>query len=201
MSCRAWFADEAARLSSPVLAICVGHSRGYDKGATACDGETSEWDYNIKVARELQDHLKTLGLGSIIIYTYKGEGYGTAMRNLGAKINSLKVDAAIELHFNAASPKAKGSEMLHWHSSEKGKALAECLQAEVVRAFSSKDRGAKGKKAGERGSRFLRVAECPSVIAEPFFGSNEEEWETFKDSQVKLGEALAEGFNKYYNET
>lgn len=201
MSCSAWFSSPVPPEESPepILAICVGHSRRVDMGASSCDNTTTEWDYNLRVAKAMASHLNTLGVPSVIVCEYQGEGYSEAMEWLGKELKAKKVKAAIELHFNSAGESAHGSEMLHWHRSSKGKALAECLQESVVNEFKTRSRGAKGLTGQQRGSKFLQVTPCPSVIAEPFFGSNEDEWDQFKLNHLGLGVALADGFNNYYH--
>lgn len=199
MSCRAWLSDDAVSPSAyPVLAICVGHSRYNDMGATACDGETDEWTYNARVAKVVQKTLAETGIESVVVHEYIGGSYTEAMNNLSAELKELGVSAAIELHFNAASPSAHGSEMLHWHGSKKSKALAQSLQRSVVAEFGCRDRGLKSKKHGDRGALFLRETHCPAVIVEPFFGTNEEDWGMFSRGFEALGIALADGFIDYY---
>lgn len=200
MSCSAWFGGSEIPQddAEPILAICVGHSRAVDMGASSFDIETTEWDYNLRVAKAMKERLDELGVPSMIVCEYQGENYFDAMEWLGTFLKAKKVKAAIELHFNSASASAHGSEMLHWHRSSKGKELAECLQEVVVNEFKTRDRGIKPRTKQERGSKFLRVTPCPSVIAEPFFGSNMDDWNQFKLSHDSLGVTLANGFNNYY---
>lgn len=201
MTCSAWWFSEKPKPKEnkpPVLAICVGHSRYHDMGAVACDGETTEWHYNLQVAKAMSEHLEYLGVPNVIIAEYLGAGYTAAMEDLASKLKDLKVSAAVELHFNSAGPDAHGSEMLYWHTSNKSKELAEFLQEAVIREFGTRDRGARPRDLESRGSLFLRATHCPAVICEPFFGSNEQEWDDFKNDFDSLGMALAEGFNNYY---
>lgn len=199
MSCSAWFdgaqTPKDKPKGPPVLAICVGHSRYNDLGAVACDDETPEWAYNLKVAKAFEE---ALSVPSVVIAEYTGSGYSEAMSNLCETLSQLGVDAALELHFNAASPSAHGTEMLYWRNSASSKELAQCLQDSVLHTFNTRDRGIKAKSTGDRGAKFLRETPCPAVIVEPFFGSNEEDWENFKDRHDELGQALAEGFTKYH---
>ena len=198
MSCSAWFGGSALPQEDPepILAICVGHSRAVDMGASSWDNTTTEWDYNLRVAKAMHEHLD---VPSVIVCEYLGDNYFDAMERLGESLKAKKVKAAIELHFNSAGASAHGSEMLHWHRSSKGKELAECLQESVVNEFKTRDRGVKPRVKQERGSKFLRVTPCPAVIAEPFFGSNEDEWNQFKLNHDSLGATLAKGFNNYYH--
>ena len=85
-----------------MIAICVGHSRPNDSGAASVTGVT-EWDYNSELADMIGKELKQ---PYKIYHTYKGGSYVTAMRWLARKLDEDRVDTAIELHFNAATPKA-----------------------------------------------------------------------------------------------
>jgi N-acetylmuramoyl-L-alanine amidase len=50
---------------------------------------------------------------------------------------------------------------------------------------------------GERGGEFLKLTHCPAVIAEPFFGSNPQEWQTASSSVSAIAEAMATGIIDY----
>jgi len=90
---------------------------------------------------------------------------------LAQKVNETGADAAIELHFNAAGRSARGgTEMIHYPGSEGGEALAEQMQSRTVDALGLENRGLITRRWP-----FLKLTEMPAVIAEPFFGSNEED--------------------------
>ena len=107
-----------------MIALCVGHSRPNDSGASSVTG-VSEWDYNSELAEMIG---RKLHLPYKVYSVYKGTGYVTAMKWLAKKLHDDRVDTAVELHFNAASPKATGHEWLYWHTSEKGRLLARALR-------------------------------------------------------------------------
>ena len=87
-----------------MIAICVGHSRPNDSGAASVTG-VSEWDYNSELAEMIGSSLDE---PYKVYSTYQGTGYVSAIRWLAKKLDEDNVDTAIELHFNAASQKAKG---------------------------------------------------------------------------------------------
>ena len=179
----------------PFIAICVGHSRRGDKGAQSVSKE-QEWDYNKKVAQEYKTHLAKHNINSVIISTYDADGYTNAMRDLTKNLNAFNVDFAVELHFNCAdSPQAHGYEFLYWRNSKKGSKIASSFQQVFKKSFPNNlNRGTKGLEVGSRGALFCRLPSMPSVILEPFFGSNKEEWETFGGHHgiQLLGETYAE---------
>ena len=173
------------------VAVCVGHSRSGDSGAVSVAG-VKEWSYNLEVAYLTADALQRSGASAVVVKEYDGSSYGAAMSWLASHLRGLGVDAAIELHFNSASETAQGFEYLYYHSSSRGKALAQSLHAEHKRAFPfAVDRGIKARGAGDRGVQFLKLTHCPAVICEPFFGSSREEWNLYESEKVKLAEVYS----------
>jgi N-acetylmuramoyl-L-alanine amidase len=179
------------------VAILIGHSRG-DGGALSTGG-VNEWTYNKRVGILAADLLSARGVEAVCIYSYAQASYATAMAHLAKHLRSIGARAAVELHFNSATPTARGNEWLHWHSSVAGRALAQCLDKSFQAAFpTSLRRGLKPiAKPQDRGGLFLRGTHCPAVIAEPFFGSNAMEWTFFADHQQEYAEALADGIQHW----
>jgi N-acetylmuramoyl-L-alanine amidase len=161
-----------------MIAICIGHSRKigsrYDGGAYSPHLKINERDFNLKVATKLSAKLTTRGIPSKMFDHYEGRGYGSAMADVAAQVKKAGCTVAVELHFNSATPSATGHEWLYWHSSVKGKALAEKFERCFSRLFPNiKSRGIKPKTKADRGGKFLELTHCPAIILEPFFGSNE----------------------------
>lgn len=183
------------------VALCIGHSRFIgsrrDSGASSVDG-TSEWEYNSRLAPIIATRLRDLGCKIHIVDRYEGAGYGTAMRWLAGHLRSLGTDIAIELHFNAATASATGHEWLYWHSSTRGKRLAECLRDEVGPVLETRSRGIMPRTFRDRGAEFLRLTHCPAVIAEPGFGSNFGDWKILTERIDRIGFAYAEAVASYF---
>ena len=183
-----------------IIALCVGHSRRLvsgrpEGGAVAVDGKTQEWAWNAGLARQIAQQLHDAhGLSALIVDDYRGHGYGGSMRRLGALLAAEHVALAVELHFNSSAPQAHGHEWLHWHSSGKGKLAATQLHLAMCAAFPSiRPRGVKGITIAERGAKFLRETHCPAVIAEPFFGSNQNDFALISQAPQRLARAIAAG--------
>ncbi len=183
-----------------IIGICVGHSRPNDSGALSITG-VNEWLFNVRVAALLKKHLYDEGISSIVYDEYEGSGYSNAMSWVGRKMEEDKVTAAIELHFNSASPTASGCEMLYYHNSESGRRLASSLQIEVITEYNTKNRGIKPLKRFSRGGGFLVKTKCPAVICEPFFGSNEREWNMFSSSRNLLARTYARGIKNFLSKS
>ena len=176
-----------------MIAICVGHARPGDTGAISVGG-ISERFANTRLARQILSKLEDHDIECEIIDAYQGLTYGAAMRWLGRKLKTLGAQGAVELHFNSAVPSAHGHEWLHWHESVGGRYLAQALDRTMSAACPThKRRGLVAIREKERGAEFLRCTPCPAVIAEPYFGSNAQEWAWAINHQHELAAVIADG--------
>jgi N-acetylmuramoyl-L-alanine amidase len=174
-----------------MIAICVGHSRPGDRGASSIDG-TSEHAYNLPLAIQIALELCRREIQATVFDSYTGATYGQAMRWLADQIRQANATAAIELHFNAATGDARGSEWLYWHSSAASQSLATSFRTAHTAAFPWQPcRGIKPRDAEDRGALFLRYTHCPAIICEPFFGDNPAEWSLFSQLRDQLALACA----------
>jgi N-acetylmuramoyl-L-alanine amidase len=178
------------------IALCIGHSRWIkgrrDCGAVSVDG-TSEWEYNEELADLIAEEL---GEFEVKIYDdYHGTGYTSAMQWLAGQIRRIDAACAIELHFNSAPPQARGHEWLHWHRSANGLALAERLEAAFDVGIPA--RGVKPIDMSGRGGVFLKSVPPPAVIAEPFFGSNIDDWRIAQDKPA-ITRCMAKGIRAWF---
>jgi len=73
------------------------------------------------------------------------------------QVDDLGADASIELHFNAASPAATGTETLS-SGSAKSLAMAGALQKAMLKYLQRPDRGLKVLGSSDRGGRSLHAA-------------------------------------------
>jgi len=188
-------------MNTPLIAICVGHSRFIgakrDGGAVSAGG-VSEWVYNRDLAFTIERILRERGIIGFVCDKYEGSGYTDSMRWVASHIKGKQATLAIELHFNAATGTAKGHEWLHWGTSKGSKLLADSLREAYSKAFpSAVSRGSKAKGSGERGGEFLKLTHCPAVICEPFFGDNPQEWEFASTHQTSIAEAICDGIEDY----
>jgi len=188
-------------MTKKLVAICVGHSRSGDRGAVNVEGVT-EWAFNQPLAKRVCELIEAAGHSTVLVDHYNGASYGTAMNWLARHLQELKVDAAIELHFNSAGPYANGYEFLHWFSSPKGLKLADELLRSHSKTFpNQKNRGLKQINAEDRGGVFLRKTHCPAVICEPFFGSNATENCLYFSKREELAKAYAKGVLNWISTT
>lgn len=156
------------------VAVIVGHTIGADKGAYSAYLKKSEQPYNTEVANAL----KACAPNMYDVYTHKLQSYYERQKFIAGVLNKQNYDLVIELHFNAASPAANGTECLYYFSSTKGKKAAQTIAAGLAYTFDTTVRGDKGARAlsnkDDRGYWFVYLPKAPAIIVEPFFGSNPE---------------------------
>lgn len=160
------------------IAIIPGHSKS-SKGACSC-WLPCEFDYNLQVAEEL----KKLNPSLYTIYThdsYSG-GYYAMVKSTANQVNKVNFDLVLELHYNAASPLANGAETCYWFASKKGKEYAQKITNGLSSSFHITNRGIRALvNKNDRGYWFTYLMKAPTVIIEPFFGTNEFDALKFQD--------------------
>jgi N-acetylmuramoyl-L-alanine amidase len=176
------------------IAVCIGHSRSGDDGAVSVSG-VSEWAFWQPLGKRIVDRLKAAGVDAMLVDDYVGADYGEAMGWLAGQLRVAQVDAAIELHFNSADNRAaSGHEWLYFEGSQRGHALALALERRYALTFQdARRRGVLPRKRADRGALFLQRTHCPSVICEPFFGSNAKEWAAARRNDSHIIATLAAG--------
>lgn len=179
------------------IALIVGHKQSSPGAVNEING-ISEFEFNNELAGMVAANLQqTPGFNPVIIYrdTYSG---------LPAKVNATEADLAVSLHCNAFNKDPHGSETLYYHSSLSGKALASCIQANVVKCLGTKDRGIKPKrwdhvgKKGDRGGLLLQQTNMACVIVEPFFIDAIEALENAMENKHELARAISNGIKQFY---
>jgi N-acetylmuramoyl-L-alanine amidase len=211
----------------PTVFVDAGHG-GNEIGAsfTFQDGKTLvEKDLNLKVATRLAALLREAGLGVVVSRTVDAQVNGTRDLNNDTKVNltddlQARVDAAnaakanllIAVHFNGIDdPSKKGTQTFYSEGrpfSAKNKALAELVQASLVRAirgagYQTDDRGATtdSRVLGQGSHYYLlgpesptirRPSEMPGIIGEALFLTNPEDARAIR--QEKVQESVARGY-------
>lgn len=197
------------------VAISPGHNFG--TGARAHDG-TDEWWWNSAVGRALERALKKRGYRVVMLERDRSLDYTAAMKKLGRAMKLMGADIALELHFNAAIPRARGYEFLYWQGSKKSRALARHLAESFGKGFSAIlprtgwVRRTKGYKAlwlrpwtqaqrlQRRGAEYCYYTPCPVVICEPGFATNTHDWAQLKYKTEQVAHSYADGVDKYFVE-
>lgn len=179
------------------IAIVIGHTAN-SKGAVS-PYLKPEFDFNKEVAIKLKEY--SPNVYDIFEHRTYANGYKSMIQETANKINSRDYDLVIELHYNAASPSAHGTETCYYFASKKGKKFAETFSKIISENHNTKLRGANGAKPlvnkEDRGFYAVYLPKPPALIVEPFFGSNEDDSNKFKDVDkyaATLNEAVIKCF-------
>lgn len=114
------------------------------------------------------------------------------------KSNDSGADLFISIHCNAAaSEQANGTETWYYSSSIKGRALANCIQEQIVDALGTTDRGIKGATPHKNGLYVLTNTEAVAVLVELAFISNDDDTALLTNNVDDFARAIARGVTDY----
>lgn len=161
--------------------VCVGH---YSKkqGARSVPLGISEWQINSILAAEIES------LGWLHGFKVSRIADLNLIRKVKL-INEGQYDICIDLHCNAAPVMAAGHEILYWHKSSEGKALAQCL----TRSMTFNDPRRILPISGGNGAFFLNKTRPLAVIIESCFADCEEDFEVFAGNLHDIAEQIING--------
>jgi N-acetylmuramoyl-L-alanine amidase len=156
------------------LAIVVGHNRIAQGANAVAPLSQSEFVFNNKVAREMEESASHYNITAQIFNREPSSSYKEEIREAYAKVAAWNPDCAIELHFNsAASPSASRSEVFCRKGSLDAAALSEQILEEIVGLLQLHDGGVKRIDVEDRGGQSVyALPNIPTALVEPFFGSN-----------------------------
>ncbi|TIR32383.1 MAG: hypothetical protein E5X35_14640, partial [Mesorhizobium sp.] len=189
------------------LAIVVGHT-AVAQGARALSppfpadspatrvSEHNEYAWNTDLAMKIKALAETAGVRCEIFFRD-----GVGIRGAYEAVRSWGPEATIELHFNAADGRARGSLVLY--GAEQSRPWAETLQKAIVRTFDrqgrSEDRGIfipGGSRGYDRGIESVTKVN-PSALIEPFFGDNASDAGLAVRKKAELARAILEAFGAF----
>ncbi len=174
------------------LALVIGHKER-QPGACSKTYDLCEFRFNEELAKNISDKLS---MGNKIVYREDGGSYSKLPFYINKNINPKLV---VSLHCNAFNTKASGTEVLYYHRSVKGKAIAEIFQNNLLDALELPDRGIKGRGTEDRGGFVLRYTNAPCIICEPFFIDNHNDLGRAKYRYNDLVEAYVKSINDVRN--
>jgi len=189
------------RVARPTVVIDAGHG-GIDGGAVGRKTGVREDGLNLIVAKKLQALFEKNGFK--VVMTRQDENWlGSSKQEDMAKrreiIQSAGADVVISIHMNKFQDSRVSGPMVFYHEdSEEGKILAELIQKELnERLEPPKPRTFKPETYF-----ILRVAECPCVLVECGFLSNEREERLLQtdEYQEQCAKAIYAGVRAYFEQ-
>ncbi len=170
------------------VAIVIGHHKN-SKGALSKYFGKREWDFYNEVE-------KCLFNTETFWHDENISGYTSRIKDTANRINKKDFDLVIEMHFNSAvHESANGCETLYYYRSDKSKQYALKFSKLVSNQTGIKVRNG-GLKAltnrNDRGFASVYYTNAPTILIEPFFGSNTEDCK-----KIKSAENLANIINQF----
>lgn len=187
------------------VVLDAGHG-GKDPGKVGVTG-CYEKDINLKITEKIKTFLESEGIA--VVLTRNGD-YGlysetdsnkkaADMRNRVNLIEQTAPDLTVSIHQNSYSDGSiKGAQTFYYSDSKKGKELAGFLQDRLVYTLDNNNH--RKEKANDN-YYLLKNTNCPIVIVESGFLSNEEECKLLQSEvyQEKVAWAVYMGIMQYLN--
>lgn len=189
---------EAPKPSTPIsgkrLGVVVGHEKDAP-GARMCEPyRYYEYPFNTEVAHMMAEYGESKGL-DVEIFLRDDIGISGAYRATRA----AKCDVVIELHFNAADGRARGSEVL-CSTEAQDKALAMLLEKAMCRVFErtgSGDRGLQLRDSGRGAESCTSFPGKANALVEPAFGDNPSDAKMLVERREQYAHALVDAVIDY----
>ena len=179
-------ADESAK-----LAIVVGHTKQRPGASSLPPIDQSEYPWNTDLARLMLEHAAKTGLNA---KTFFRDNIG--VRGAYKQAKDWGASLVVELHFNSfARPSANGTETLY--GTTVAKPFASAIQQAMLNALGLRDRGIKDHSTGRGSSSLTALPNTPTVIIEPFFGSNPDDVATAFSRKSELSKSLVEAAQNF----
>ncbi|MGN1195364.1 MAG: N-acetylmuramoyl-L-alanine amidase, partial [Acutalibacteraceae bacterium] len=187
-------------LKGSVIVLDPGHG-GKDPGAIGYSGAVQESDLNFATSVAVMNELQKRGA---TVYLTRYEDKYLTLEERKAIVRSIKPDVFVSIHANG-SVNASNYGTSTFYFRPMSKPLAKCIYDELVTAWQglyASDPERQSKVL--RGCDFhpfsvARIEECPSVLVEVGYITNNEECAIMSDtaSREKLAAAIANGVEKY----
>ena len=155
------------------IACTVGHSILQNGDITSASGVVNEYEWCKKFVPILVEVFNAQEECNATLIQCPERQFTKAAQEKDYKlghINGKKYDLVIESHLNAFNGTAKGTEVLYYPTSTKGKEYAQRVNDKLDDVFT--DRGIKPRSD----LYILRDTDCPAILIEYFFCDNKEDY-------------------------
>jgi N-acetylmuramoyl-L-alanine amidase len=193
-------AQPAMRVSKGTVVIDAGHG-GFDGGAES-DSGVSEAGINLAVAKKLQMLLERNGY--TVVMTREGEDAigdtkDADMARRREIIETSEADVVVSIHMNKfPSASVSGPQVFFHEDSAEGAALAKLVQDALNTALEPP----RPRVEHPETYYILRSGDCPAVIVECGFLSNEREETLLQDDdyQQECAKAIYRGIDDFFSQ-
>lgn len=192
-------------IAGKTIVVDPGHG-GIDSGAVGRQTKVPEKEITLAISKKLARALSQAGAMVVMTRDTDTDLSGGLQGSLlekkrhdlsqrAAKAEKVKADLYLSIHTNAdPSPRWYGAQTFYNAGSPESKALANCLQGELVRILGNNKR-----KAKEGDFYIMEKTTMPTVIIEVGFISNPREEQLLNDDlyQTRIAYAILSGLVKY----
>ena len=182
-----------------VVVLDAGHG-GWDPGRVGAGAD--EKDVNLAITRRVQEYLEAAG--AVVLLTRNADealAKGKTDDLAGRAALAREGEVFVSIHQNSyPSPGVKGAQTFYPAGDEAGKALATCIQVQLVAEVDPQNH----RQPKENGSYYLfQAVSVPAVIVECGFLSNPEEAGRLSDPdyQSRVAWAVYRGILDYFEQT
>jgi len=166
------------------LAIVVGHTQIRPGAIAVAPIDAYEYPWNTDLAKQMKGHADDAGMAIEIFYR-DNVGITGAYQQAA----DFGASAVMELHFNSfESPAATGTETL-WATAA-SETFAQAAQQAMDQALGLRSRGVKHRNSGRGFKSLTQLPATPSILIEPFFGSNPRDCSVAHEKKSALAQAL-----------
>lgn len=158
------------------LAVVVGHNSKSPGASAVSPISQSEFDFNNTVADSMIAEASHYNLQVKRFNRVASGSYSDEIADVYALVKQWGADVAVELHFNSLNSESTGTEVLHAANAAQSRSLASKLVGTISDVLGLKIRHGDGLKPcvpNDRGYASLVALSVPTVLVEPFFGSNQ----------------------------
>lgn len=169
--------------------VMAGHSANGYRGSGAV-GALNESNETRRLAQKVVSYLKDMGIGADYICHDRPRTSNYLKEQVDLANSKGTYDIMVQIHFNAASASAKGTET--YYISDKGKTFADRVNTKLSTLFRNR-----GVKKGNY--YWLKNTNSPAILIETCFCTNNDDAKTYTQNFNKVAQLIAEGLaNKAY---
>lgn len=172
------------------VALIVGHSPKAPGAVNQTFNET-EYSFNSTLVPMVAKELHALDIQPLIFYR-------DDLSTLPREINNADVDVVLSFHANAYNKIASGTETLFYHTSRKGRVLAQKVQDSITGVLGLRDRGIIPITSEDRGGYLLQKTDAPAVLLETMFIDNDVDFTIADGEKKELAKNIALAVSEFF---
>jgi N-acetylmuramoyl-L-alanine amidase len=177
------------------IGLVVGHTKLLPVAHGCSPLNQYEYHYNSELAKIVSGVLISNGSECRIFLRDL-----LTLRETYYEVNKYQPKVVVELHFNAANEKARGTETLYGDQNPRSGELAKCVHDQLCLSLmrdAKLNRGIKLLGERDRGYSNVNLAKCPSILTEPFFGDQKDDAKLAIEKKEDIANAIANGILEF----